>query len=335
MPPIAFEFDIPARTSPDLERARNALDEWIPRSGLVRSEAGLRQLRSWDMALGAASVYPDATGPDLDLLCKWFCLAFLFDDQVDAEEADRPALVAEFAREMLTIPLRPPGTPPDLPCPITVVWAEVWPGLAEGMSITWQDRFAANWGRFLAAHAHEISLTARKIPLDLNSYVRLRRVSVGIQHSLDASERSARFEIPPEAMAHPLMREIRLAGVDVIAFMNDIHSLERERRRGDDHNLVTVLSRQADISAEAAVKEAVRMVEARLSDLKELEARIHDMCRELRLTPAKREDVQRGVEAVRRWIRGNHDWGLRTGRYKNEGSRTGFTRYVDDLLESS
>lgn len=332
MPHRAFVLDIPARTSPDLVRARRVLDEWIPASGLVRSEEGFQRLRSWDLALGAASVYPDATGDDLDLFCRWFCLAFLFDDQFDIRDPDRPARVGEVVRELITIPLRPPGIPPDIRCPITIAWAEVWPGLAEGMTNTWQDRFAVDWGRFQAAHAHEIALTAHSEPISLPGYIELRRVTVGIQHSLDAAERAGRFEVPPHACAHPLMRALRLAAVDVIAFMNDIHSLEREERRGDTHNLVTVLSRQGNLTRTQAIDEAVGMTATRLRDLKKLEARIPAMCRELRLSAREAADLHRGVQAIHHWIRGNHDWGLRTGRYTQEYSPAALSRYVDDLL---
>jgi germacradienol/geosmin synthase len=233
---------------------------------------------------------------------------------------------------MITIPLRPPGAPPAIRCPITIVWAQVWPGLADGMSVAWQDRFAVNWGRFQAAHAYEISVTARGEVLDLDSYVALRRVSVGIQHSLDAAERSGRFEIPPQACTHSLMRELRLAAVDVIAFMNDIHSLEREENRGDQHNLVTVLSRKTGLSRVGAISQAVRMVEGRLADLRDLEARMPAMCRELKLPAAREDDVRHGVAAIHHWIRGNHDWALRTGRYGTEGTGVDVNRYADDLL---
>jgi germacradienol/geosmin synthase len=86
------------------------------------------------------------------------------------------------------------------------------------------------------------------------------------------------------------------------------------------------------MSRQAAINHAAHMVETRMADFKHIESRMPDLCRELRLTTAEANDVSRGVEAAHNWIRGNHDWGLRTGRYTNEGGSAVLTHYIDDLL---
>ncbi len=79
------------------------------------------------------------------------------------------------------------------------------PGLVRGLGLDvrrhlghWQNRFAASWARFLASHASELRMsTSRAVP-DLDSYRVMRRNTAGIPHSLDAIERSRRFEVPAQ-----------------------------------------------------------------------------------------------------------------------------------------
>ncbi|MFE5136076.1 7-epi-alpha-eudesmol synthase [Streptomyces fagopyri] len=317
--PQDVRFDLPFRTpvSAHLESAREHHLRWVWERGLVRSRAGFEEYRSWDLPEAAARTYPHASADDLVVLMNWFSLAFLFDDQFDTASPDRADRIAEVARELIATPLRPAGTAPRVVCPITVAWAEVWTHLSHGMSLAWRTRFAASWGRFLVAHTEEVDLAARGLAgtLGLAEYAEFRRRTVGIHHSIDAGERSRGFEVPPQVQAHELMVRMRDLAADTIGFMNDIHSFERERRRGDGHNLIAVLHRQRGSTWEEATAEAYRMTRDRLDEYLALEARVPRMCEELGLDAEQRVRVRMGVEAIQHWISGNYEWALTSGRY--------------------
>lgn len=335
-------FDLPFNTpvSEHLEYARARHLRWVWDMGLVRSRTGFDEYRSWDLPQAAARTYPYASAEDMVVLMNWFSLAFLFDDQFDAGRPDRADVIADVARELIVTPLRPAGSTPRVVCPITVAWAQVWERLSDGMSLTWQTRFAASWGRFLVAHCEEVDLAARGLTgtLGLDEYAVFRRRTVGIHHSIDAGERSRGFEVPARAMAHPLMERMRDLAADTIGFMNDIHSFERERRRGDGHNLIAVLHRERGCSWEEAAAEAYRMTTACLDEYLELEARVPRMCDELALDADERERVDKGVQAIQHWIEGNYEWALTSGRYtaSKEGAvamaEQAGRGSVDDLL---
>ncbi|KMS67311.1 terpene cyclase [Streptomyces leeuwenhoekii] len=335
-------FDLPFDTpvSEHLAYARERHLRWVRERGLVRSQAGFEEYVSWDLAQAAARTYPYASPDGMVVLMNWFSLAFLFDDQFDAGRPDRADRIAEVARELIVTPLRPAGAAPRVVCPITLAWAEVWEQLSHGMSLTWKTRFAASWGRFLAAHCEEVDLAARGLAgsLGVAEYTAFRRRTVGIHHSIDAGEASRGFEVPAQAMAHPLMERMRDLAADTIGFMNDIHSFERERRRGDGHNLVAVLHRERGCSWAEAADAAYRMTTACLGEYLELEARVPQMCDELGLDAEQRLRVEMGVEAIRHWINGNYEWALTTGRYAavKEGpvatAESAGRGSVDDLL---
>ncbi|MFJ4535563.1 7-epi-alpha-eudesmol synthase [Streptomyces tibetensis] len=317
--PQDVRFDLPFDTpvSEHLEFARARHLRWVWDMRLVRSREGFEEYRSWDLPLAAARTYPHASADDMVVLMNWFSLAFLFDDQFDASRPDRADRIAEVARELIVTPLRPAGSPPRVVCPISLAWAEVWNHLSHGMSLTWQTRFAASWGRFLVAHCEEVDLAARGLEgtLTLDDYTAFRRRTVGIHHSIDAGERSRGFEVPAQAMAHPVMERMRDLAADTIGFMNDIHSFEREKRRGDGHNLIAVLRRERGCSWQEATDEAYRMTIGCLDEYLELQERVPHMCDELRLDESERDRVRRGVEAIQHWINGNYEWALVTGRY--------------------
>lgn len=134
------------------------------------------------------------------------------------------------------------------------------------------------------------------------------------------------------------MVRMRDLAADTIGFMNDIHSFEREKRRGDGHNLIAVLHRERGCSWEEAAAEAYRMTTECLKEYLELEARVPHMCDELGLTTTQRLHVQMGVEAIQHWINGNYEWALVSGRYN--AAKEGLTvtaelagkGSVDDLL---
>ncbi|MEV6316572.1 terpene cyclase [Streptomyces sp. NPDC051776] len=312
---VRFEIPFVTPVSPHLAAARERHLRWVWNAGLVRSEAAFKEYESWDLAQAAARTYPHAGATDMVTLMNWFSLAFLFDDQFDTGKPDRSDRIAEVARELIVTPLRPAGTPPRVECPITLAWAEVWEQLADGMSLAWRGRFAASWGRFLVAHTEEIDLAARGVTLGSAAYRAFRRRTVGIHHSIDAGERSRRFEVPAQVQSHPTMIGLRDMAADTIGFMNDIHSLEREQRRGDGHNLVSVLRDERGGSWADAIDEAVRITEACLRKYLRLEAHVPAMCDELGLDDAQRDRVRMGVEAIRHWINGNYEWALNTGRY--------------------
>ncbi|GCD97592.1 terpene synthase family protein [Embleya hyalina] len=336
---VLFSIPFEAPISPYLDHARSRHLAWVRERGLIRTEDGMREYIAWDLPEAVGRTYPHASADDQFLLMNWFALAFLFDDDCDTgpgteaysrtdakpspagaavlrpRSPERPDRVAEIARELITIPFREPGTPPDLVSPITLAWSEVWASMSEGTSVTWQNRFAANWARFLAAHASEMRMSESRAVPDLDSYRVMRRNTAGIPHSLDAIERSRRFEVPPQIQAHPLMRRLREAATDTIAYINDIQSPGRRGRRVASHNLVAVLRDRLDCSYDVALREATRMTYEQLDTFMTLQAYMPQICGELGLGTADRIAVEMSVEGMRNWIRGYYDWGLHSGPY--------------------
>lgn len=126
--PQDVRFDLPFATpvSAHLEYAQARHLRWVWDKGLVRSNAGFEEYRSWDLPQAAARTYPHASADDMVVLMNWFSLAFLFDDQFDSGRPDRADRIAEVARELIVTPLRPAGITPGWSAPSR------WPGPRSG-----------------------------------------------------------------------------------------------------------------------------------------------------------------------------------------------------------
>jgi hypothetical protein len=328
----AAEFDIPfpPRISPYVSYVRPRTIAWVREHDLVRSYRAERQLLSWDLPYAAARTYPNAAAPD-DMLkiANFFALGFLFDDQADYRSPDSVDRFTRVVHEMIAIPLRPPNTPLALACPATRALHELWQRMTDEMSPRWCDRFAIDYGHFQAANAYEASLSARGEIPDLATYTGLRRITVGILYSLDQTEWAGRYELPARVTVHPLFTALREATTDTVAWMNDIHSHERETRRQDPHNLLTVLAHH-HMTTTQAVDKATEMTYAALRRFTRLRGRIPAMLDELRLDDAQRHAVHESVAGMENWIRGNHDWARVSGRYRHTNAASN----PEDVLSS-
>ncbi|MGC7101084.1 terpene synthase family protein [Amycolatopsis lurida] len=320
--PQATEFDIPfqPKTSPYLAWVRPRTLTWVREHDLLRSDDAERRFLSWDLTRAAALIYANAaTRDDLLKIANFFALGFLFDDQADyrsPESVDRFVLAVH---EMIAIPLRPPTAPLEFACPATRALRELWERMTDEMSPLWCDRFALDYGRFQASNAHEARLSARAEVLELPAYLRLRRATVGLFYSMDQTEWAGRYELAPRVLTHPVFAGLREATNDTVAWMNDIHSHDREAARQDPHNLLTVLARHHDLTAAQAVGRATDMTYSALRRFVRLRGEVPAMLDELRLSAPERDAVGESVAGMENWLRGNHDWARATGRYRSTG----------------
>jgi hypothetical protein len=316
--PQATEFEIPfpPRTSPYLSWVRPRTLVWVREHDLIRTADTERQFLSWDLTRAAARIYPNAaTRDDLLKIANFFALGFLFDDQADYRTPDSTDRFVRVVHEMIAIPLRPPGAPLALACPATRALRELWEQMTDEMSPQWCDRFALDYGRFHAANAYEARLSASGEVLDLAAYTSLRRATVGLFYSLDQTEWAGRYTLASQVLAHPLFAALREATTDTVAWMNDIHSHERETARQDPHNLLTVLTRRHGMTSAQAVEKAIEMTYAELGRFIKLRDTVPVMLDELRLEHAERRAVHESVAGMENWLRGNHDWARTTSRY--------------------
>lgn len=312
---VNFFLPFRARTNPEAGRAQEHHLGWVRDFGLVRDETSLSRYQDWRLTELASYAYPDARGEDLDLVTDAVCLGFPLDDQFDGPLGRQPERVARLMTELAAIPYRRPGAPLSLETPLTWAYADVWRRCAEGMSAAWRERAAGNLVRFFRSYVEEARNRQVGADLDEDSYVRLRREAVGTTPCFDLIERAHHAEVPPEAYWSTEMQSlIRCAG-DVIFLCNDAHSVEREERHGEPHNLVLIRQRARGCSRQESLAQVAGLVRERVERFLTLAERLPESCSRWRLDAGGRAAAERFVEGLQGWMIGNQRWGVVSARY--------------------
>lgn len=329
--PIDVHFDIPfddSRISPDVGAARAASLQWVLDRQLVQTDASMTAFRAADYADMVARFWPDARGDALTWAAKFYSYGFLMDDQFPATLPDRAERATAALHEQILLMFRAPGTPLSYECPITVAYHELWADMAEAMPQSWLDRFGSNYGRYLAANVTEIAV--RKHMPDLRTYIKLRRWGCGMFHVLDMAELVGGFQVPPQVMAHPLITELRWTATDAVAWMNDVHSVERDLARGEtNHNLVLVLAAQHHYSHDTALADAITMTNDALARYSAIEKQIPTLYNVLGLNDDEQDTVRQFLAGCRHAILGYYDWATTfSSRYVSDEDTA-----ADDLLD--
>ncbi|MFJ1767943.1 polyprenyl diphosphate synthase [Amycolatopsis sp. NPDC088138] len=310
MPHETVDIPFDVRCAPGMEEANDAVVGWLAEQGLLRGAEQVKYFASMRVGLSAALSYPEARGRDLDLAATMIGFLLLVDDQADTDSASKTHDVVEELLELLD------HDSPERAAARTVVgtaWCALWPRLNEGMSAGWRDRIRRDLARLWRTYLGERRL------LSPAAYLEWRRANVGLPVFLDLNERVVHYELPASVRGSALLRELEEESFRMFTLPNDLFSLERERNRGEVHNMVTVLEAATGCTLEQAVNDVRCLVRDAGQRFRYLEERLPGLAAEL---SASDEAALTGhVQALRDIARGCYEWQrLGSDRYSGSGA---------------
>ncbi|MDO0916241.1 pentalenene synthase [Streptomyces sp. DT2A-34] len=311
---ITINLPIPPRLNSGLAAARDRNLEWMRRQKLVLGHSAARRYVFSAVADLAAYSYPDAAGEDLDLAFDTMGWFFLFDDLFDVPEGRTADEAVDVCQQLIALITHPSPRGADHAAPLVSAFADIWRRARTGMSEEWQLRAAHNWVDYLSGNLTEEIDRRTWAPQDFATRMRIGHRTLGLIPSLDLAERVGHFEIPQIIWHSSHLESMRRAAVDAVKLINEVMSLENDDARGDP-NLVHCLMRQRDCSRQEAIRVAVTLVQAAVSQLFEQVRRTPLFCSRLGLTSTEADKVQRYATAMFTWIRGSYDWSRNNGRY--------------------
>jgi 5-epi-alpha-selinene synthase len=284
--------------------------EWVLRFNLLEDESTYKRFCKSKFFFLAASAYPYSNLEELKIAHDWLSWVFIWDDQCDLSELKKqPEILNKFHQRYLEILNGAELNSQDtLFCRALIDLRE---RTLERASIKWFKYFISYLEDYFCGCVQEASNRAKGIVPDVDTYIKIRRSSVGVYAVLALSEFCNQFMMPDVLRNHYLVKKLELITTDIISWSNDIFSLSREIASGDVHNLIFVLHYHKQISLEEATKQVAQIHDAEVRSLLSLESFLPSFGEGLDV------DVTKYILGMHSWISGNLDWYSHSFRYHN------------------
>lgn len=316
--PLDCDFAIPFRSqvSPDLDQAAARNVAWLRRLGVLTSDRSVERYTAMRFGEAAARAYPHARGADLDVATDTISWLAMCDDLLgDLARATTAEGAAVYRACLAILAAAEDGNHTGLDSPFVHVFEDLWGRLAVGMSTAWRRRFLQGTRAFVEASWREAMNVRGGTHLTVREYRQLRGQSINTQNFFALTERTGHFEVCPALVDHPTFHEIQNTGKEMVAFINDVFSMEAEEERGDINNLVLVIRHERSCTTQVAVESALGEIRATRDRFMDLQAALPAVYRSLDLGLADRAGADRFVEGIRDVVASTRDWSPHCARY--------------------
>jgi pentalenene synthase len=325
-----FHIPFPARRSPDADRAVADHLDWPRALTMITTDEAARRHAKGNYADLATYFYPAATGQDLDLgvdLMSWF---FLYDDLFDGPAGKDPVEAARLVGAVTAVFDEPLDASAPL---ISRGLADLWRRTCAGMSADYRVRAARHWRDYLNGYVDEAAGRGATGAHDSDTYLAIRRRTIGVLPTVDMAERTSHCEVPKRMYESATMSAMLRIVIDVNVLFNDIASLEKEIAVGDPNNMVLILMRENGWTRERSIAHMRNEVRTRIDQFLLLETVLPGVYDSLGLDADERDRTDRfRADGLRTVIRGSHDWHRSSGRYDAEfADAVGRQAFLEDL----
>ncbi|MGW5530445.1 isoafricanol synthase [Streptomyces xanthochromogenes] len=313
------DIPFPARRHPRDALARRHTLDWLYEFGMLAGEQATAEYDAMGLERLMAYFYPDASDAHLALatdLNAWF---FVFDDQFDGPLGKRPDVVLRQIDTVLRTMSDEAPVAGETTNRLAESFRDLWQRVTAGTPLLWQDRFRAHWREYLTAYHWEALNRTRNGTLSLPGFLRGRRDSIGVQPCLDLVERCGGYTLPRELHGGVPLAEMREITADVVIFVNDMVSVDKELAAGDVNNSVIILMRQEACTVEQALRRVAVMANSRIARFQELTVELAAQLDKTALPEQVRANVDDYVDGMRALMSGNLAWSLETARYGEAG----------------
>lgn len=297
----------PAPVNRYAHQVERATVDWAEAHGLIATPTGRRILGAVEVGLLMAHVYPTADYGELQLLADWTTWGFLWDDRCAANDLGaHPAALAAYQARLRAVLGGDVPSPWD---PFEIGLADIRLRLLARLTPADLHPFLASVDRFFAACVWEAeNRVAGRVP-DVASYMEMRPHSGGVDTYVELFSFLDGAPLPHAVQIHPAVQRLTRMANNVVCWINDVLSLEKELRLGDVHNLIMSLRQQHALPLEAATQQAIAILTAEVRAFTLLE-------RDLPVFGgASDAALMRYVARLRSWITGSLTWSYASGRY--------------------
>jgi hypothetical protein len=263
-------------------------------------------------SLWTCLVHPTADEARLTLMCKYTEYLSVFDNaMVDRTKIgkDPAAAAGLFARISDILNDQAAGSDFAYGRALQGIWREMRAGFSQPH---WK-RFMTEVQRFLAGCVAEISSRSEDAVFDYESYIKVRRDSVGMRMYFVLGEYALGIDLTDDLARHRELREVLDLALDHIMLTNDIFSFRAEVGMDDYVNALSVLRLSEGLSLQAAVDRLFAHIDG-------LRAQVMAARAAIEAGPlGARQDIRAYLDAVWHMMAGNLQWSYLTSRYNGVG----------------
>ncbi|MDQ5853555.1 MAG: hypothetical protein M3380_16085 [Chloroflexota bacterium] len=299
----------PSTVNQHAEPVHRGTVDWLQRFELVTDEASYRRVYAANFGGLAARFHPTAPREELQLVSDWYTWMFFQDDLRDESEIGRhPDQLAAMDARFLEI--LKGKDPTDQDGSLAHALCDLRQRLRLKVTATWMRRFIRTVKEYFDATIWEATNRARGITPDVDTYVRVRHLTSGLNIDTQFIDIAEGTRLPPEVRGNAVVSKLTLAANNAVCWANDIFSLEKEVQRGDVHNLVVTLQHGHGLCLQRALDRAAEMHLEETRAFVDIEPHLPSFGRVVDA------NLERFVSVLRARMRGILDWSHESGHYR-------------------
>ncbi|MFW5418723.1 germacradienol/geosmin synthase [Nocardiopsis sp. CNT-189] len=342
LPEIHMPYAFP--TSPHLEAARTHCLDWAEEMGMFDAMTGVPFASVWsrermagiDLPHCAAMIHAEAGVEQLFLSSDWLAWGTYGDDVYPVVFGAGRSLAAAKAydeRLALFMPIDL-GDVPEPADPLERGLDDLWRRTAGPMPEPARRRFRDAVRAMTASWLWELDNQIRHRVPDPVDYVEMRRQTFGSDMTISLARLARWDEVPQEVYRSRVMHELSTAAQDYAAFVNDLHSYQKEVEfEGEFHNIVAVLENFLDVDRMRARDIANDLMTARMEQFEYLvEHGLPELFEEYGLDDTAREALTRQADELKDWMSGILEWHRKCVRYQEAELRRSRARDASALV---
>ncbi len=306
--PRGLRCSLPIRRNSHSEGVHARCLDWSTRMGLIPDATALKKINKIQVDDIAARTYPTASQEYLQLLADMLTWFFVSDDQYDerklgASPQKLGKIFSNFVRILET------GNARLAISPLGRALLDIRDRLAHHTSADWMSQFTDNMALYFRGCLQESQNRQSMVTPEFDEYCQIRRASVGTYPCFDLFEPAMTHSCTRALVREPALGALRDLATDVVAWINDIVSFQKESSFSDPHNMISVLMHDCGISQDEASAKTVEFINAQLDSFVDVAGKTR-----LTLGPSGGEYI----DGLENWIRGVYDWSFTSERYSSD-----------------
>ena len=300
---FSLAYPIPAAAvNPHASLVQHRSVEWAASLALVQGEQQKSHLQRSKIAWLVGRAFPNAAPEGLQLASDWTTLFCLLDDRIED-----PALHPLRAAALLSHWLKAFRDGEPSTDPITNAFVDLHHRMKP--SVGSFSLFLSRLEELFLCFSWEAIHRRQGVTPDLETYLHMREISVGLYAEFSLSGLADGLELPAKILAHPQIQRMMSLSSRVVGCANDLFTYEKELQQGELHNLVQVLMTRQRLSKAEAVERAIQLHDEAVREFFMIEQRLPSF--------GEHDDAaKRYVSMLQAWMSGHLAWAKETGRYQ-------------------